>query len=216
MKTTFLHDFPPPRRFAYLTTLVPDNCCGSVSIMAIFEKFGLPYDPDFIVKESRDGNATTEYPVSGSNILGSCLAMLKTGRVDVELYSDIDFKTVELDPHEKVIADELLQQKGFSYYRALLIDEILEKITDDCVPIMSFFRDGDLTKGHSSPLRGITNNQLLLPFFDPGYPNCNCDKETFVKTWWNEQTLHGCILVKRRLSETANEEKLSGHPLNSN
>jgi hypothetical protein len=88
-------------------------------------------------------------------------------------------------------------------------------ITDDCIPIMSFFRDGDLAKGHYSPLRGINNIQLLLPFFDTGHPNCNCDKETFVKTWWNEPTLHGCIFVKKRLGKSTKDGTLSGPPTES-
>ncbi len=192
-------DFPHRFKIKAIVDRLPENTCGSASACIVFEKFNLPYDPLYFIEVGRDGNATSDYPTDGCNIFGIALAMAKTNLVYVHVYIDFDV-TKEysiLEEYEKPIIDELLSLNNITINPSISLIEICECITDNCVPILAFNRNGKKENGHFSPLRGLRDEQTLsLPLGDAEGP-CDCDKDVFVNTWWTAESLRSCIIVKK-------------------
>ncbi len=115
--------------------------------------------------------------------------------VEVEIYADFDIEKEynDLESYEKPIADELKLLKNVTLKECITIEEILDKINENCVPILGFYRDGIKSNGHFSPLRGLISGKLILPLGDEG-GSCDCDIDEFINVWWMDKT---CILVKK-------------------
>jgi len=189
--------FPHAIKINNIIRNLPPNTCGSASASIIFEKLELDYDPLEFVKSGRDGNATATYPVPGSNIFGTALAMAKTGLVEVEIYVDFNLEKEydDVDEYEKPILDELKSLNNYIISSPISIDKILDQISDECIPILAFNRDGNPNNGHFSPLRGLNGGEILMLPLEDAIGSCHCEKNKFVEEWWTGQV---CIMVRKK------------------
>lgn len=190
-------NFPHPIKIEKILKQIPDNTCGSASASIVFEKFGLEYNPMFFVKEGKDGPANKDYSIEGSSIFGTAMSMAKTDLVDIEIFTDIDldqeYNTAK--DCEKKLIDEFKTLPNIKLSDSIDIDEIISRISETCVPILAFYRNGDKNAAHFSPLRGLNMGKfLMLPLRD-NQGSCDCDKDEFVKNWWIDRN---CILVTKR------------------
>ena len=190
-------DFPPLIRINAILKTLPENTCGSASACIVFEKLQLTFDPAFFVSKGRDGNATSGYPISGSSVIGTALAMASTNLVEVEVYVDFDIEKeyASLEEYEKPIVDELKLLNNVTFKSSISIDEIVAKINNNCIPILAFNRNGKEEDGHFSPLRGLSDDEILLLPLDDAYGSCNCGKDEFISVWWKDKTY---ILVRKK------------------
>lgn len=194
----FLSSFPHSIIIDNIIQEYPDNCCGSVSASIVFTKFGLTWDKEFFISKGRDGNATEHYPISGSNILGTALAMASTNLVHVDIFSEFSIEKYgsEMEDYEWEIFNELKKLQNYSINPALSIDEVLSKISENYIPILAFQRDGKPEMGHFSPLRGLSGLNLILPLND-SEGSCNCKKEVFEEIWWTKESLKACLFLRK-------------------
>ena len=77
-----LLNFPDSNRINEIIKLVPSKTCGSASACIVFEKLGIKYSPKYIVTKGRDGDATLDYPESGSSILGTALSIASSSNFE--------------------------------------------------------------------------------------------------------------------------------------
>jgi len=192
-----LTDFPHQIRINDILKQLPPNTCGSASACIVFEKLQLTFDPIFFVSKGRDGNAKSDYPQSGSSVIGTALAIASTNLVDVEVYVDFDIEKEydTLKVYEKPIADEPKLLNNVTFKPSVTLDEIIAKMSNDCIPILAFNRDGKEENGHFSPLRGLNGGEILLLPLDDASGSCNCSKDEFISVWWKHKT---CILVRKK------------------
>ena len=174
-----------------------DNTCGSVSACAVLASMKLPYDSAKIVKDGRDGNATPDYPLDGSSLLGTALSIAKNSETIVDIHLDKDPTEIEkeMDEYEKPILYELLALENVKFKSPLCLNQILRCIENNVYPIIPFYIDGKDEGAHFSPLKGIHGMNLLrFPVGKTGEP-IDIDRETFEKVWWRDKQ---CILVTKK------------------
>ncbi len=192
--------FPHRIKIDNILNKLPNDTCGTASACIVFEKFGLTLDYNEFIKKARDGISTVEYPVAGSNVFGTALAIASTDLVDVEVYIDFDINNEygTLDEYEKPIIDELKLLRNITIQPSISIEEINNKLSDECIPIMAFNPNGNPSNGHFSPLRGLNAGKILLFPLDAAGESCDCFIDEFVKTWWTKDSLRPCIFVRKR------------------
>lgn len=191
--------FPPQFIINSIVNELPADTCGTASACIVFKKLELPYDHNEFIKNGRDGAPTKDYPVPGSNVFGTALAIAKTNLVDVKIYIDfdIDKEYDTLEEYEKDIIEEIKLLSNITISPSISIEEIEAKMNDSCIPILAFDKDGDSHKRHFSPFRGLSaGDYLILPLESNG--SCNCSKDEFVKNWWNDYNCRPCILVCKK------------------
>jgi len=177
-------------------TELGDGTCGSVSICSIYEYFKIKVSSQEVLDIGRDGKATNKYPNNGSSIIGIALASSTNENIRVDVYSSHGNNISDIETHlaqfEKPIAEEIKKKSNIFFHNSISIDEILTKVSNKSIPIIQFCRNGDCTKGHSSPLIGANGGKfLLLPVWDAD-GEITVEKEEFDKVWWLDKS---CVFL---------------------
>lgn len=194
-----LSGFTQEERINNLMNQLGDGTCGSVSICSIYDYFNITVSPNDIFELSRDGNETNEYPVEGSSIIGIALASSINENVRIDVYSNygtsIDELDLLLEIYEKPISEEIKLKSNIFFHNSITIDEILDKISQNSIPIIQFCRNGDNRKGHSSPLIGENEEGFLLfPVWDAD-GEITVVKNEFNSTWWDAKS---CVFLSNQ------------------
>jgi hypothetical protein len=193
-----LHPFVHPRRIQQILLELGDNTCGSLSACVVLEYMKIKYNPEQIKKDARDGDATPDYQMAGSNLISVALAIAKHENIYVEIHSTKSIQDYQnlVDDNERPILVELLTLKNVSFNPTISIDDLLKQITPITIPILAFYRNGNLSNPHFSPLIGKTNGTYLcFPVWETDQRNdVYIEESEFENNCWIEKN---CLIIKK-------------------
>lgn len=163
--------------------------CGSISVFMILEFWAIDYDIKNFLTMSNDG-VKGNNNTNGSNAISLSYAILKNFSefVDLEIYWKEILDLEEFDQKQK---DEIIRLGG-KFNNAISIEQIVDLMSNDCIPIVGF-------KSHFSPLKGYqkSNNKLYFPNYQTeiGDSDMFLDDFNSDKSWNEDKT---GIFIKRK------------------
>jgi hypothetical protein len=192
-----LNPFIPESRIKQIRKELGDDTCGSLSACVVLEYLNISYDIAKVKKDSRDGIATVDYPIDGSNIFGVALAIAKHENISVKICSNMqvqDIKT-KVACYIEPILNELIPLPNVIFDSPITIDALLPLISPTTIPILAFSRNGKSERNHFSPLIGLKGFSILsFPVGETDQNDILIDKHIFEATCWDEKL---CLLVTK-------------------
>lgn len=168
----------PSSSDAPLELLLLDGNCGPVTLWGVLKYFKKRASTTQIIEACRH---TKKY---GAFTIGLAVALHDSG-LSVRFYSDPDPNP----PFIEARFYRMAVQKDIQIERAISLSSLLSRIDKENIGVV--FYNTVENRGHFSPLLGVKDGELVLPYSNEGF----IASKKFLKLWKAPEIFRQCLIV---------------------